>query len=265
MQRLENVSPEEMPEVVRIASELYEQDQAQSAQDQTRQAYVDAAGEVGLPEEYLQRAAAEMHARRVERIQHRRRMRTGLLATLGAVVALGGLWSITHRPPPPPLHYTFQSNAQWRLDKNPQSIAGVTFDQDGVATIHVDRFGKQEGPNPFYVNLDTTDVPQTLSGYHTVRFQARGDGLSSIRLYIENGPTERWRSPALPLSSEWQIQQLRLDQFDYQTRADANDSWRRQSSRLPGHIERLSFKTGWYTNNNVKAHGTISLRDLNFQ
>src|SRR5205807_918200 len=69
MLRLKDVPEEDMPEVVRVASELYERDREQAAQDQAKQAYVDAAGEVGLPPEYLERASEEVHARRVARVQ----------------------------------------------------------------------------------------------------------------------------------------------------------------------------------------------------
>lgn len=264
MLRLENVSPEEMPEVVRIASELYERDQGKKAQDQERQAYVDAAGEVGLPEEYLHRAAAELQVRRAEQIRRRRRMRQGLLAALAAVVALGGLWQITHRPPPPPVYYTFQAggSSSWRLNTNPETQATVTF-ENGVATIHVDHFGPP-GSSTYFANLDTSDVPPSLAGYNAIQFQAQGKGLASLRLYLENGPTERWRSPALPLTSAWQTQTVPLSAFDYQTRSSSVDTWRREAYRPPGHVERLSFKVGNYVNP-VDSQGDASVQDLSFK
>ncbi|HLV81361.1 MAG TPA: hypothetical protein VKT32_13835 [Chthonomonadaceae bacterium] len=265
MLRLENVSPEEMPEVVRIASELYERDQGKEAQDQERQAYVDAAEEVGLPEEYLHRAAAELQIRRAEQIRLKRRRRQGLLAVLAAVGALAGLWQVTHRPPPPPIFYTFQASgsSSWGPNINAETQATVTFD-NGVATIHVTHFGAPAGSSNYYANLDTSDVPPTLTGYHTVQFQAQGTGLASIRLYLENGPTERWRSPALPLTNAWQTQTVPLSAFDYQTRAGSQDVWRRQSYQPPGHVERLSFKVGTYVNP-IGAQGDASVRDLSFK
>src|SRR5947209_2320151 len=115
MLRLKDVSEEDMPEVVRVASELYERDREQAAQDQAKQAYVDAAGEVGLPPEYMERASAEVHARRVARIKQRRTVRMAWLAA--AVVALGGMLAVrlaSHSPSHPLPPYTIAMNAdQW--------------------------------------------------------------------------------------------------------------------------------------------------------
>src|SRR5579871_6877709 len=129
MSRLEQISPEEMPKVIQIASQLYEQDQTKAAEAQERQAYVDAAQEVDLPKEYLERAAAELEVRQraqvhqqAGQIRKRRMVRNGTLATLGAVVALGGLWQFTHRPPPAPSTYHFTAQ-QWKLDVNPETKA----------------------------------------------------------------------------------------------------------------------------------------------
>src|SRR4051794_29334133 len=104
MLRLENVPPEQMPEVVHIASELYEKDRQLDVESQERQATVEAAKEVGLPEEYLHRAAAELHVRRVAQAQQRgQRRRLGLAAALTSIVvlALGGVYVKSQSPAPP--------------------------------------------------------------------------------------------------------------------------------------------------------------------
>jgi hypothetical protein len=63
MQRLEQIPAEEMQTVVRIASEMYENDRKLQVEAGERQAAVAAAKEVGLPDEYLERAAEEWHRR----------------------------------------------------------------------------------------------------------------------------------------------------------------------------------------------------------
>src|SRR5262245_21890563 len=118
MLRLKDVATEQMPEVVRLASELYEQERGEIVAAGERQAAVEAAAEVGLPPEYLERAAELLHARRVEQIHQRRRRSRTLWAALGVALGLWGGWSVLHRPPPAPARYDFnQAPArQWTLD-----------------------------------------------------------------------------------------------------------------------------------------------------
>jgi hypothetical protein len=76
MQRLKQVRLEEMPEVLRIASELYAQDQTQLARAEEAQQIAAAATEVGLPAEYLERAATLLAQQRAEHVRPRRRTRS---------------------------------------------------------------------------------------------------------------------------------------------------------------------------------------------
>src|SRR5204862_120590 len=66
MQRLTELPEAESSEVIRLAQQLYERDQAENAR---RESLLAAAEEVGLPREYLVRAAAEIQARREVRIE----------------------------------------------------------------------------------------------------------------------------------------------------------------------------------------------------
>ncbi|HLV80411.1 MAG TPA: hypothetical protein VKT32_09015 [Chthonomonadaceae bacterium] len=268
MSRLEQISPEEMPKVVQIASQLYEQDRTKEAEAQERQAYVDAAKEVDLPPEYMERAAAELQTRRIAEVKQRRRVRNGVLATLGGVVALAGLWKVTHRPPEPPTVYHFAAQ-QWRLDVNPETKANVTFQsvdgRENVAVLHVDQFTPRASDGQYFVNLDTTQTPRSLASYRTASFFVRGDGLNTVRLYLEAGPTERWRSPAIPATDAWQQQTVDLKQFDHQVRPSASAPWQRaDASQQPDRVEKLSFKVGSYMND-ASAHGDIALDDLEFR
>lgn len=259
MLRMKDVPPEQMAEVVRVAGELYDEEQAQT---QERRATVAAAAEMGLPKEYLERAAALVHARRVEQIGRGRRRRAGLLAGLGVALAIGGGWVVTHPRPAAPITYNFQNpQQQWAEESNPESQAAVTF-ANGTATIHVDHFGAQAGSDQFFVYLNTKDVPQTLAGYRTVSFRA-GGSLPHLRLYLENGG-ERWRSPNLPLTPNGQVFRLPLDQFDHQSRDSSTGKWQKVDSSAPGHVEQLSFKVGYYINA-VTAHGDVQVSDLRFQ
>ena len=258
MLRMKDVPPDQMAEVVRVAGELYDAEQAQT---QERRATVAAAAEMGLPKEYLDRAASVVHARRVEQIATQRRRRAGLLVGIGVAGALGGGWFVTHPRPAAPLAYSFQPS-QWTQESDPASKAAVTF-ANGAATLHVDHFAMPAGGDQFFVNLNTKDVPSTLAGYRTVSFRAQSAGLPNVRLYLENAD-ERWRSANLSVPSGGQVFRLNLDQFDHQTRDPAAGKWRKAGASAPGHVEQLSFKVGYYVNN-ADAHGDVQISDLRFQ
>ena len=258
MLRMKDVPPDQMAEVVRVAGELYD---AEKAQAQERRATVAAAAEMGLPKEYLGRAAELVHARRVEQIGGQRRRRAGLLAGIGVAVAIGGGWFVTHPRPAAPRAYSFQSG-QWTQESDPASRAAVSF-VNGAATIRVDRFGASAGPNQFFVNLNTKDVPQTLAGYRTVSFRAQSAGLPNLRLYLEN-PDERWRSANLSVPTGGQVFRLDLSRFDHQTRESPTGGWHKAGASAPGRVEQLSFKVGYYVNN-ADSHGDVQISDLRFQ
>jgi hypothetical protein len=264
---LDHVPAEDMAAVLQLATELYARDQALSEDALQRGAALAAADELGVPAAYMERAAAEVHARRIEDVLRRRRNRRLVLGALGAsaVGALGlwGGWRLTHRPSPPAIVYTFDANPEnrWRLNLNPESSASLAFesrpDGGGAAAIRVERFGPDAG-GAFFVNLDSTNGPQDLGRYERVSFSTRGAGLPQLRLYLEASATERWRSPPVPVVDGWQEQRLRLDQFERQTRDSASAAWRTAPYRSPGRIERLSFKLGSFVND-VQARGTVMI------
>jgi hypothetical protein len=82
---LKTVSPEEMPELVQVAVALYEQDRGQAEQ---LRATLDAAEEMGVPAEYLERAAILRRARRRERNGSKRRWAIRFAAAVGATLIL---------------------------------------------------------------------------------------------------------------------------------------------------------------------------------
>jgi hypothetical protein len=268
--RLEQLPTEDMREVVRIATELYQRDQGQIEAARQREGLIAAAAEVDLPAAYLERAAATLHAQRVEAIRGRRRRRNTLLAIVGLTGGLGFGWRLTHQPPPAPALYDFNNapTHQWTLGHNAETQAKLVFTNEpnhgGVAALTVERFGPRAADGTYNANLNSSDVPPTLAGYRHVSFLARGEGLPHIRLYLENGPTERWRSPELPLTTDWQPQVLEMRQFEHQTRASSGASWQRASRRAPRTIETLSFKVGHFVND-VNARGKVFVDDLRFE
>ena len=270
MLRLENIPPSEMPEVVHIAAELYERDKQQEAETQERQATVDAAAEVGIPEEYLHQAAAQLHSRRVAQIQQKRRRRTGIMAVVGTVLVLGtGAFVVTHYnellPPTPPPITVNQSmsvmpfNAtNWKVAANKGTAATVNY-QNGSATLHVDRFAL-DAAGHYMANLNSSNGRVNLSNGRTISFQVRGS-LPKVRLYLENG-NERWRAPELAVTGQEQLVRINLNQFEHQTRTDTSSAWRKIDYSAPEWVDNLSFKTGWFVND-IGASGDLTLSDIN--
>lgn len=282
MLKLQDLPPEEMNEVVRRAGEMYDRE---STENRERKATVDAAEEMGIPAEYMERAAAVVHAERVEKIQTKRRNRNRALAAgAGALVAVGvASMMVGVRPVPsnttvvtatsvsaPPLVFDFNTpsaQGQWTLDRNPGTDASLSFVSEpqlgNVARISVRQFGTQNGV-PHRADFETLSVPSSLSGYRNVRFHVSGSGLQQVRLYLEKSDTERWRSPAVTIARDWTPVSLSLDSFDYQTRRSPSGSWQRASYRAPDTARRISFKFGDFMNP-ASARGEVSIDELVFE
>jgi hypothetical protein len=92
----------------------------------------------------------------------------------------------------------------------------------------------------------------------------RGQGLPQVRLYLENGPTERWRSQPISVTPSAQEVTLRLGEFEHLTRPNADTQFKRQEYTPPGRIERLSFKVGDFVND-VNAKGEVTIDNVKFE
>lgn len=274
MLRLKDLPPAEMDEVVRVASELYQRDQRAEEDQLERQHVVAAAEEVGLPGEYLELAAAEIHQRRVaETIARSGRKRwklaaVGIVAGVAAAVAFGVSRTTTSVAPfaAPQTIESFSSEPalRWELNHNPQTQSTVRFTTDEqrgeVALVQVDRLGRS-ADGKYWANLDMNQGGVDLTARKSVAFDVRGQGLPRVRLYLENGALERWRSPALSVPSGWETRSVPLNQFEYQTRASSTASWSVHRYQPPKQVRQLSFKLGDFVND-VNARGTVALDNV---
>jgi hypothetical protein len=125
--------------------------------------------------------------------------------------------------------------------------------------VHVDRFGN--GAHAYWANVDSSFAVRSVAGYNSVSFGVKGSGLRTIRLYVENGPSERWRSPPVPVTLSWTESTVRLQDFDHQSRPGATDLWRIAGASRPDRVERFSFKLGSFVNEQ-SARGTVAIADL---
>lgn len=275
MLRLKDVPESETSEVIRVAQEMYERETSETLR---RNSLVDAAEEMGLPGEYLERATQEVHQRRVVEIQQKRRKRNLLIASTAAVALGIGLMftgTSTRRAPTllPPAPITTPRSVEdfnvspaqsWSLDTDGRSRGTVDYigeaGRGNVARLRVDSF-RPDAQGRYFINLHQTGPPGALSGNRQLSFDARGYGLSRVRLDLENGPLERWRGPALPVGEQWQTLNVRLDQFERQVRSAPGEQWRLAPGRVPESVRRLSFKTGERVNE-ASARGEVRLDNV---
>jgi hypothetical protein len=179
----------------------------------------------------------------------------------GTVVALGALWGIMHRPAPQSNVYQFAA-VQWKLDINPESKADVSFQNlDGksnAAVIHVEKFVPRSTDGQYFVNLNSAPTIDSFSHFKSTSFFVKSAGLPNIRLYLEASPTERWRSPAVTASGDWQQETIDLSQYEHQSRDTPSGQWHKAAVDQPGHVDTLSFKVGSYMND-ATASGDIAI------
>ena len=259
--RFDDLQPDELPEVLREAVRQQIVTEREREVTLDREAYAEAAAELGISRMELDRAAAESHAATVERIRRGRRLRNLVVGAVAAVLLGAGAYRLIDPPAPDPTTYTFASATQaWSGEVNPRS-AGRAGQENGRGVIEVERF-TAEDDGRYWANLNTASVPASLEGHETVTLRIRGDGgLGNARVFIENGPTERWRSPEITVGAEWREVTFRLDQFEHQTRADSRSPWRGRGGGEPVTVTGVSLKVG-HPFNPTDARGRVEVDDL---
>ena len=262
--RYDDLTPEELPEVLREAVRRQEVDEREREATLDRESYAQAAEEMGISRAELDRAAAEAHTATVTRIRRGRRIRNTVIGGAVAVLAAVGGYRVVNPPAPEPTTYTFQSDAQaWSGDFNPRS-AGSARQDGGRGVIQVERF-VAEDDGRYWANLNTASVPASVKGHETITLRIRGDGgLGEARVFLENGPTERWRSPPIPVETEWRTIQLRMDQLEHQTRPDSRAPWRSTRGGDPDAVTGVSIKVG-HPFNPTNARGRVEVDDLRIE
>ena len=100
--RLEDLQITEIPEVLRVASELYARDREEIERAAQHRELLNAAAEAGLPAEYLDRAAGVIQARRAARHRRQRRSWVGTAALMGLALALATTRLVVQSPSAPP-------------------------------------------------------------------------------------------------------------------------------------------------------------------
>lgn len=263
-QRFDDLPPEELPHVLREAVRQQETAQRERESRLDREAFASAAQELGITRTELDRAAADRHAATVVQVRRKRGIRNAVIGAVAAVLVAAGGYRMANPPAPDPTSYTFESTAQaWSPQFNPKS-AGRAGQEGGRGMIQVERF-TPEDDGRYWANLNSASVPASVDGYRTITLRIRGDGtLSHARLFLENGPTERWRSPDIPVGGEWRVITLRLDQLEHQTRRDTRSPWRGDGGGAPDKVTGVSLKVG-HPFNPPDARGRVEVDDLRIE
>jgi asparagine synthase (glutamine-hydrolysing) len=248
-------------QVLKRAIQLAERDRDQADALLHKQVLSEAAEELGVPAHYVDQAAAQL-AREQERALATRRK--ALRIGIGATVALGAvLGAQVLLRPKPPVHYSMRGG-DWGLHKNPETAASLRFaslDGREAAVVQVERFGK-DAAGKYHVNLDASMALPKVEDHRSVVFSTRGQGLSQVRLFLEVGPQERYRSPPVTLTPQWVEHRLPLSLFEHQRRD--GEAWQRAAAKSPHGIERLSFKLGHFMNEET-ATGEAAVAGLRFE
>lgn len=261
---LKTLSRREQEEVLDLAIDLYSKDVGEREAD--AKALIASAREVGVPEEYLEKAVEEMRRRRAAAMVEAQRRQRLLVRGAGAVAAIAGVaaavWLFLVPAPAVPFVETFDgASARWTLDRSEGTSATVRFetrpDRGEVAVIDVERF-VPAADGTFRVNLDSLSAPADFSRHGDVSIALRGEGLETARLYIE-GDGVRWRSPPLRAGSEWATHRVPLRSFERQVRK--GDRWTVAPWDAPEDVRRLSVKVGQFMNA-PDASGRVEVDDI---
>ncbi len=251
MLKFKDVPEEQTSEVVRLAAEMQQRDEVRGME---KTATVAAAEEVGISEEYLEKAAQELQIRRIAKAQALRRRNTAVGWIAGAVVAAVGIGFLVK--PPPPLNLPMTGTIARVSDG---TLATVTTSASGNAvTLSVEKFG-QSATGEFFANAA---VPMTsLSGYRNVTFDVKGQGLKNIRVDIEAGDY-RWKSQNIPVSESGPPVNLSFKEFQRQQRS--GNGWKNVRFKSPNEVQRFTIKAG-ETINSPDASGTVTVGDITFK
>jgi hypothetical protein len=254
MLKLKDVPEEQTGEVVRTAAELQLREEEEK---QTRDSRVRAAEEVGISAEYLDKAAQEVHLRKIAQVEERRK-RNRIFAGVGAAVAAAGAIFWFTRPPAP-LTVDLATPTAVTARVNTETQATVAS-QNGTAVITVEQFAPN-AQGKYFANAEITG-PTSVAGYRNLSFTVQGEGLQNFRVDFENGNT-RWKSQNIPVPNSEQRVTVSLSRLQKQEQVGGN--WRNaRGGGKPGEIQHITIKTG-ETINSPEAQGTVRIKDVRFE
>lgn len=245
-----------MDELVARAVDLHAADTG--AEDDVAAATLE---ELSIPTRYLREARTSLADEARVAAARRRRLKVWLLAALGlgavAVFALQ-LWN-------PIAFFAWSSEvdrrSDWRVVSNAESTAIFESGPQRPGRVVVHSFGVPSDGR-YYANIRHDEPPRTLRGRSTMHVEVRGSGLSAARVYVERGRDERWRSPEIAITPEWQTLSVPVRSFERQV--GGRGRWEGARWAEPTRLSRIQIKLGYFINP-PDASGWIQFGEIRFE
>ncbi|MGC4046925.1 MAG: hypothetical protein QM758_24280 [Armatimonas sp.] len=265
MLKQSELSAEEQAEAFRRADDLF---RAESEQARNAKAAADAAQEMGIPQEYLDRAAAQIHAEKVERIKSQRNRRNVTIAVGAAAVAVALGASLLIRPqtvPGPVAAVAAQQLASPTVDLTHEDQATTVF-RNVSSESKTDTNSYSLKLNGFHDSSSYQanhgfSIDGSLDAYKQVSFFIKGDGIANTRVDLRAGNT-RWNSRQISLTPQGERVAIRFDQLQQQTKQ--GNQWVGSGSGNPQGAQSLVFKFGAEINP-PDTKGTVTISDVRFE
>lgn len=260
MLKSKDVPAEEQSELFRLADEMQRRD---LEADREHRSASDAAAELGVSPEYLEKAAAELHARRLEAIERNRR-RNRWIAIGVVVLALGSLWAMM-RPAPRRMAPTSGvvassplvldlSGASLRQSSPDPSAAKVAY-EGGRLTVDI----QSMVPGSSDKHFANVVIPISRPGdYRRARVTFSGSGLAAMRIDLEDGNV-RWKNANIPVESGTRTETIDLTRSTKQNRR--GDKWRNVAWSPTGPARELVLKFG-DTVNSEDSRGAVQIEKI---
>ena len=250
-----DIPAEDQAEIFRIADKLYREDEEHR---RNADASAAAAAELGLPQEYLDRAAQELHVQRLEAVKAKRR-RTWIIPAI-ALAGIGVLGVVTLSRPPAPISPVRMSTSSVTniydlsdasVRANSETVGSLSTSKN-AATLELDQFRPNQSGD-FYGNII---VPAgNVREVEAVTAQVAGNGIPNVRVDLEAGDV-RWRGPVSPTGTAVSIS---AKEFQKQVRQGSN--WKNTAWSPPSGKLRIAFKTG-KSINDASTKGTLTVTNV---
>ncbi|MFZ4782580.1 MAG: hypothetical protein ACOYLC_09740 [Armatimonadaceae bacterium] len=250
-----DIPAEDQAEIFRIADKLYREDEEHR---RNADASAAAAAELGLPQEYLDRAAQELHVQRLEAVKAKRR-RFWIIPAI-ALAGIGVLGVVTLSRAPAPISPVRMSTSSVTniydlsdatVRANSESKGSISASKD-AATLQIEQFS----PNPsgdFYGNII---VPAgNVREFENLAANVAASGIENVRVDLETDDV-RWKGPVSSANSKISIS---ANYFQRQVRQGSN--WKNTAWSPPSGKLRIAFKTG-KSINDASTKGTLTVTNV---